>query len=249
MATGGETQEPVALKVEPTTSRMVAEEPNLQGLSFNATTPTSQIANLGNTPSDIKRWRARDGRCYAHQQWEWWLRRQCIMLGIDYEQLHEPMPDYKTLLTAQYVKHQHGTRLNAEQQAQVDQHATALTQAWQKANTSLFWTVQPSIIVGGVWAQSDEAEIQAFVSGTLADGSGFVRWARKFCDVTNLEMQQKLYKKVISAKIGAGSTQQQLAGHLLTLLDRWGLVAGNDVTKPMPYYKQVLMSLSRPRVG
>ena len=101
----------------------------------------------------------------------------------------------------------------------------------------------PSIIIDGSTHLQDQRKINLFVKGACADGCGLVLWARAFADLTGLDEQASLLHKVVTAKLRAGSTCEQLRAHASLMLERWACIEKSDRAAPYPYYKYLHASM------
>jgi hypothetical protein len=95
---------------------------------------------------------------------------------------------------------------------------------WLQRNKALHAIVLPSIIIDGSTHLQDQRKINLFVKGACADGCGLISWARAFADLTGLDEQASLLHKVVTAKLRAGSTCEQLRAHASLMLERWACI-------------------------
>ena len=96
------------------------------------------------------KWAPRSGRTGVYFDWEHALHRTCIGLGIIYGDLPIAPP------TLESVGHSATRQTVKVTLPELEARFVAAFQAWQLANTALYWQVAPSLILVGEWSVAAE---------------------------------------------------------------------------------------------
>ena len=174
---------------------------------------------------DIPTWAPREGRNEAYVQWKRQIGRLLQAFGLRWENISDSPPQS---ITPSMV-----TRQQLRDQDEIDAAAAQLVNEanWKRINTAIYWHVEPSLIMSGLFAKQDREEIDELVNGHLADGRGIIRWANSMASVDDVESQNKLLAKLLRMKLSQHASRTELQEHVETMHESWLLLAATDATQ------------------
>ena len=218
---------------------MVTEEVSQKG-GFNTSNATTEERNnnpllITMPPTAAQRfpihtWRCRNGRGPDFDKWEFNIHQLCEALG-EPDILSMPVPLIAT-----------PSQLTRESQAHVQRQAAELAR-YQRIITALHYHVLPSLDLSGSSELHDQRILQKHVSRGKADGVATVAWALQFADVSGIDKQAELLDNFRKLQLSSAASCVDLHKHVNKLYEIWRLLAGTNLEEPLPFYRQLMVSM------